>query len=132
MATESGEELIRRYVTASAADDFEAMAALRHPDWQEFWPQSGEVVTSSANYLIVRSQRPEGAPRVEPGRMGGSGDTWWGEGVVHYADGSRWLGITIFELRDGLIHRERLYFGPPFPAPEWRSQWVEHEEPAVS
>ena len=64
--------------------------------------------------------------------MGGSGDTWWGEAVVHYADGSRWLGITIFELRDGLIYRERLYFGPAFPAPDWRAQWVEREEPAVS
>ena len=35
-------------------------------------------------------------------------------------------------LRDGLIHRERVYFGPPFPAPEWRAEWVEREEAAVS
>ena len=128
----SADELIQRYVAASAVDDFDAMEALRHPDWQEAWPQSGEVVPSSANYRTVRLQRPEGAPRVVPGRYGGSGETWWGEAIVHYADGSRWLGITIFELRDGRIFRERVYFGPPFPAPEWRSHWVEHEAPAVS
>jgi SnoaL-like protein len=132
MAASSPDELIRRYVEASAADDFEAMEALRHPGWQEAWPQSGEVVTSSANYRAARGGRPEGAPRVVPGRYGGSGDCWWGEAVVHYADGSRWLGITVFELRDGLIFRERLYFGPAFPAPAWRAAWVEREEPAVS
>jgi len=132
MATTSGDELLQRYAAASAADDFETMGALRHPGWQEVWPQSGEVVPSSANYLTVRSRRPEGAPRVVPGRHGGSGDCWWGEAVVHYADGSRWLGITVFELRDGLIFRERVYFGPPFPAPEWRAPWVERIEPAVS
>jgi len=132
VAAVSNEDLLRRYVAASAADDFDAMEALRHPDWNEIWPQSGEVVRSSSNYRTVRGQRPEGAPRVVPGRLGGSGDCWWGEAVVEYADGSRWLGLTVFELRDGLILRERVYFGPPFPAPEWRSQWVERQEPAVS
>jgi hypothetical protein len=132
MTTEAGEALIRRYAAASAVDDFAAMEELRHPDWQEAWPQSGEVVTSSANYRAARTAHPEGSPQVRPGRLGGSGDCWWGEAVIDYADGSRWLGITIFELRDGLIFRERLYFGPPFPALEWRAEWVEREEPAVS
>ena len=132
MTDTSSEELVRRYVAANADGDAATMDSLRPADWQEAWPQSGEVVTSSANYWAARTKRPEGAPRVVPGHMGGSGDTWWGEAVVHYADGSRWLGITIFELRDGLIYRERLYFGPAFPAPGWRAQWVEREEPAVS
>ena len=128
----SHEDLIRRYAEAGARDDFEAMEALRHADWQEAWPQSGEIVPSSAHYRAVRSGRPEGAPRVVPGRFGGSGDCWWGEAVVHYADGSRWLAVTIFELRDGLIWRERVYFGPPVAAPAWRAHLVEREEPAVS
>ena len=124
--------LIRSYAAASAIDDFGAMEALRHSEWQESWPQSGEVVVNSANYRAARTSHPEGRPRVIPGRMGGSGDCWWGEAVIDYADGSRWLGITIFELRDGLIHRERVYFGPPLQALEWRTEWVEREEPAVS
>ncbi len=133
MANGSGaaQDIVRRYAEAGMRDDFETMEALRHPDWQERWPQSGEVVTSSANYRGARTQRPEGAPRVEPGRIGGSGDAWWGEMVVQYADGSRWLGINIFELRDGLIWRERVYFGQPTTAPAWRAKWVEREEPAV-
>ncbi len=132
MTGKAGAELISRYAAASARDDFETLEALRHPDWQEAWPQSGEVVTSSANYHTVRTQRPEGAPRVEPTRSGGSGDCWWGEAVVHYADGTRWLAVTIFELRHGLVYRERVYFGQPVAAPEWRAPWVEREAPAIS
>ncbi len=125
-------DLVRRYADAGARDDFNAMEALRHPEWQEAWPQSGEIVTSSANYRVVRTQRPEGAPRVEPKRVGGSGDCWWSEAIVHYADGSRWLAVSIYELRDDLVWRERIYFGQPVTAPAWRAQWVEREEPAVS
>ena len=127
-----GEALIRRYAEAGARDDFDAMEALRDPDWQEAWPQSGEIVTSNANYRAARTQRPEGAPRLEPRRIGGSGDCWWSEAVVHYADGSRWLAVTIYELRGGLVWRERIYFGQPVVAPAWRAQWVRREEPAVS
>lgn len=125
-------DLVRRYANAGALDDFETMEALRHPEWQEAWPQSGEFVTSSANYRVVRTQRPEGAPRVEPRRIGGSGDCWWSESIVHYADGSRWLAVSIYELLDGLVWRERVYFGQPVAAPPWRAPWVEREEPAVS
>ena len=132
MATTSGAELIERYLAANAVDDFDTLEQMRHPDWQEAWPQSGEIVPGSANYRAARLGQPAGAPKVTPGRSGGSGDTWWSEAVVHYGDGSRWLAVSIFELRDGLVHRERVYFGPPFPAPAWRAQWVEREEPAVS
>ena len=126
------EAVIRAYVEAGASDDFEGMDRYRHPDWQEAWPQSGELVIGSAAYKVVRLQRPEGAPRVEPKRIGGSGDCWWSESIVHYGDGSRWLAISIYELRDGLIWRERVYFGQPVTAPAWRAALVEHEEPAVS
>lgn len=124
--------VIRGYADAGARDDFEAMERFRHPDWQEAWPQSGELVTSSNAYKVVRTQRPEGAPRVEPTRIGGSGDCWWSEAIVHYADGSRWLAISIYELRDGLVWRERVYFGQPVTAPAWRAALVEHEQPAVT
>ena len=131
MPAESASDFIRRYLAANAADDFASLDAMRHPDWQEAWPQSGEIVPNSANYHAARTGQPAGAPRVEQGASGGSGDTWWSEAVIHYGDGSRWLGISIFELRDGFIYRERVYFGPPFQAPEWRAQWVIRGEPAV-
>jgi hypothetical protein len=128
-----GEALVRRYAEASRDDDFEALTRMRHPDWQQTWPQSGEIVTSSAKYHDLRVHRPEGAPRVELGaNSGGSGDDWWSELIVHYQDGSRWLAINLIELRDGLVYRERIYFGQPFPAPAWRAKWVTQGPPAIS
>ena len=42
-----------------------------------------------------------------------------------YADGSRYLGVSIIELRDGKVLRETDYYAQPFQAPGWRAQWVE-------
>lgn len=95
------------------------------------WPQSGEQVMSHDDYVAMRLNRPEGAPRVEALGTGGSGETWWAESIIHYADGSRWLGMSVFELRQGRIYRERVYFGEPFPAPAWRARWVHQGEPAI-
>jgi hypothetical protein len=128
----SRDSVIERYETASAADDFETMRALRHADWQMLWPQSGEIVRGHDNYVAMRTNRPEGGrPRVEPLMHGGSGDTWWSEAVIHYADGSRWLGVTIYDFSGNQIATERVYFVQPLPAPEWRSRWVERGKPSI-
>ena len=124
-------ETVRHYVAASQDEDFDRLALLRHPEWQMVWPQSGEQVMNHDDYMAMRLNRPEGAPRVEVLGTGGSGDTWWAEQIIHYADGSRWLGVYLFELRDGRIYRERVYFGQPFPPPAWRARWVHQGEPAI-
>jgi hypothetical protein len=41
------------------------------------------------------------------------------------ADGSRYFGVRIIELRDGKVAGETDYYAQPFQAPEWRAQWVE-------
>ena len=124
-------ETVRQYVAASQDEDFDLLGELRHLEWQMVWPQSGEQVMSHDDYMAMRLNRPEGAPRVEVLGTGGSGDTWWAEQIIHYADGSRWLGVYLFELRDGRIYRERVYFGQPFPPPAWRARWVHQGEPAI-
>jgi hypothetical protein len=42
-----------------------------------------------------------------------------------YSDGSRYLGVSVVEFRDGKVARETDYFAQPFQAPQWRAQWVE-------
>lgn len=128
---ETHQKIIERYESASVADDFGTMRRFRHPAWNMLWPQSGEIVRGHDNYVALRTHRPEGGPRVEALRHGGSGDNWWSEIVIHYRDGSRWLGVTLYEFEGDLIRSERVYFGQPFSAPPWRAQWVEKGEPAV-
>ena len=71
-AARRGSDLIKRYLRANAAEDFSALEAMRHPDWRELWPQSGEIITNSASYRASRLAQPAGAPRLTPGRSGGS------------------------------------------------------------
>jgi hypothetical protein len=42
------------------------------------------------------------------------------------------LAVRIYELRDGLIHRDWLYVGQPVTALGRRAHWVEREEPAAT
>jgi hypothetical protein len=50
---------------------------------------------------------------------------WWGDGTIGYSDGSTWYVVALFELRDGLVHRETDYFAEPFEPPAWRAPFVE-------
>ena len=139
----SNEEVVRRYGTASAAADLEALAALRHSDWQVTWPQSGERVHGNEAFAEIVRNYPGGTPRttlsriigaedrwvVTAGntilRVVGSGDFWWAEWQVTYPDGAMYLCVNLIELRDGLVARETVYWAAPFDAPAWRAPWVE-------
>ena len=139
----TNEECVRQYAAASVAHDLDALAALRHPDWMVFWPQSGERVHSTEAFAEIIANYPGGAPRREVTRVVGSedrwvvtasntvlqvvgsGDFWWSEWRVTYPDDEVYLVVDLIELRDGLVHRETVYWAAPFEAPEWRAPWVE-------
>ena len=141
----TNEDVVRRYASASAAADVDALAELRHPAWAVDWPQSGERVRSHESWSEVIRNYPGGAPRAEltrvvgiedrwvvtPGntvaRIAGSGDFWWTEWRITYASGEEWLCVALVELRDGRVWRETVYWAAPFDAPEWRAPWVESQ-----
>ena len=141
----TSEECVTRYGAASAAHDVTTLAALRHPDWSVSWPQSGETVHSNQAFAEIIANYPGGAPTVEITRtvgaedtwvltagntmmrVAGSGDFWWSEWRVSYPNGEQYVVIDLIELRDGLVHRETMYWAAPFEAPAWRAPWVERE-----
>lgn len=142
MARLTNDECVSRYGTASAAHDVATLAALRHPDWSVSWPQSGETVHSNEAFAEIIANYPGGAPKIEitrtvgaedrwvltPGntmmRVAGSGDFWWSEWRVSYPNGEEYVVVDLIELRDGLVHRETMYWAAPFEAPAWRAPWV--------
>jgi hypothetical protein len=139
----SNEDVVRRYLEAHRAHDYEAVGSLRHPDWTTEWPQSGERVRGHANDLAIMENWPGGLPeagnvRVTGSedrwvmtpvftmvRIVGSGDFWWADGDATYPDGTKWHVAALLELRSELVYRETWYFAPPLEPPEWRSPWVE-------
>ena len=140
----TNEEVVRRYAAAEIEFDSDALQALRHPEWTAVWPQSGEIIRSSANERAMMNSYPGGTPTVVAQkpmigsedrwaltpmgglyRVVGEGENWWGEWRMAYADGKEYLVVILLELRDGKIYRETLYWAEPFEAPEWRKQFVE-------
>jgi hypothetical protein len=139
----TNEEIARAYAAAASRLDIHAMAALRHPDWQASWPQSGERVIGNENYQRIVDAYPGGYPRSEIQRvvgaedrwvvtpsntiqqMVGSGDFWWSEWRMTYPDGRTYLCVELMELRDQKVWRETVYWAEPFTAPDWRSRWVD-------
>ncbi len=116
---------------------------LLHPDFVEEWPQSGERIRGKANLRAILENYPGGVSleatptyhgqdgewAMTPGytvvRVTDRGNDGTGLIRIRYGDGSEWWMVALFELRDGLLHRQTTFFAEPFDPPEWRSQWVE-------
>lgn len=142
MTTGSTREIVQRYVDAFP-DDFDTLGELRHRDYVEEWPQSGERIRGHDNYRKIHEQYPGGLPTAETRRMlgcedrwimtpsftllriTGTGDVYTFEGALTYPGGERTHLLAILELRDGKVFRATNYFADPFPAPQWRAPWVE-------
>ncbi len=143
MAEDHGNQsIVERYVRALPTD-FAVLAELRHRDFIEEWPQSGERIRGHANYQAIHEHYPGGVPVVETRRIVGSEDRWVAtpaftslkiagtgdvytvEGSGRYPTGDRVHTIFILELREGKVHRQTTYFASPFEAAQWRAKWVE-------
>ncbi|MEO8510016.1 MAG: nuclear transport factor 2 family protein [Chloroflexota bacterium] len=108
---------------------------LASEDLVQEWPQSGERIRGRANVMAVNDHY-EGAtgtsPKMTLRRLTKPGQTWVAEGTIDYGDGIPVSLVSILEAgADGRIVRQTDYFAAPFPAPEWRQQWVERMEPAA-
>lgn len=112
---------------AVGAGDWDAAAGYIHPDFVQEWPQSGERIVGAANALAIDRNFPGGMPSMDLRRVRAAGDLATVEVELTYADGSTFLGVSLLEFRDGRIVKETDYFAEPFPAPQWRAQWVERK-----
>ena len=110
---------------AIGAEDWDQVAGYVHEDFVQEWPQSGERIVGRDNAIAINQHFPGGLPTMKFRRTVAAGPLAVLQVELTYADGSRYLGVSVIELRDGKIARETDYFAQPFPAPQWRAQWVE-------
>jgi hypothetical protein len=145
-------EIAERYA-ATLADailggPYDALDALRHPDFVEEWPQSGERIRGGTNMRAIDSHRAnkpaEGSiaqfigsedrfalsPMMTVVHVAGTGDTYTIVWRATYQAGDNWYVVMLCTLRDRRVWRATTYFAPLYEAPEWRSEWVERMEPA--
>ena len=117
---------IDRHWAASAAGDQVAEHDIYLDDAVCEYPQSGEIIHGRRNLQALRSHHPARPSGFEVRRIVGEGSVWVTEYVITY-EGKRVYTVSIMEFRDGKVAHETQYFGDPFDAPAWRSQWVERE-----
>jgi hypothetical protein len=141
MGGDTNRSIVERYMDAWPGD-FDTLGTLRHPDFMEEWPQSGERILGHEAYRKIHENYPGGIPAVEPKRIIGSedrlvlgpgsipirvegrGDLYTIEAVNKYPSGETYYVVVILELRDGKVWRQKTYYAPPFDPPEWRAEWV--------
>jgi hypothetical protein len=142
MGARSNREIVERYAAALPAD-WDVLRELRHDQWVEEWPQSGERMVGHDAYRAVHENYPGGipeatvdrvvgtedrwtvAPTFTPVRITGEGDTFTMEGHATYPDGSAAYLLTVIEVRDQKVLKQTTYFAAPFEPPVWRAQWVD-------
>ena len=110
---------------ALQAGDWDAAGGYLHDDFVQEWPQSGERIVGRDNALAIERNFPGGLPAMRFRRTLAAGDLAVLEVELTYADGGRYLGVSVIELRDGKVVKETDYYAQPFPASAWRAQWVE-------
>ena len=110
---------------ALQAGDWDTASGYLHQDLVQEWPQSGERIVGRDNAIAINQNFPGGLPTMRFRRTLAGGNLAVLEVELTYADGSRYLGVSVIELRDGKVVKETDYFAQPFPAPQWRAQWVQ-------
>lgn len=96
-------------------------------DFVQEWPQSGERLTKAESIRLSESyDKMSGTtPKFTFKRMIGGGDVFVVEATIDYGDGVPVSYCGVGEVRDGKISKMTEYFANPFPAPDWRKEFVE-------
>jgi hypothetical protein len=119
--------ILERSIAALYAGDVDGATAAMADDAIIEWPQSGERVVGRQACSLVYKNYPGGSPTYELRRLSGGGDLFVVEALGRYGADTSYT-TAIVEFREGKIVRQTEYFGSPFEAPAWRSQWVERME----
>ena len=95
----------------------------RHEDYLLEFPQSGERMDRDGLRRLQETFPGGVGPRIQLRRVTGSGDVWFGESRIDYADGTVAYGVSRIEFRDAKFWRETRYYAEPFEVPSWRAGW---------
>lgn len=117
-------DLVRKLWAGFDAGDFDGVSPLLHEDFVAEWPQSRERMRGRANFLAVNRNYP-GVSRCSVRRIVEAGDVVVSEVEIVNDGKPPIFAVSFFEVREGRLARAVEYWGEPYEAPAWRSQWVE-------
>lgn len=117
-------ELVRGFWNLFSEQKWDQAAELLHSDFTAIWPQSRERMSGAKNFVNVNRHYP-GNHKIEIVHAfevdGKVLTTVW----IEADTGQKTFANSIFDIKDGKILRAEEYWAEPYPAPDWRKQWVE-------
>ena len=134
------DQMVERIKDAYATGDMqrfsEMMSEMVDENTVVEWPQSGERMRGAANIMGANENygdKTGTSPTAKLRRILKPGEAWVLQSTIDYGDGTPVSVVSIIELGpNGKVARQTDYFANPFPAPEWRSKWVERMEEPVA
>jgi len=122
----STDEVVRRYYDALGARDWETFAATLTPDVVYEMPQTRERIAGQERYVRFNREYP-GDWEFDLTRLIAGADRAVGTMNFRIGDESV-VGITFFELRDGLISRLTDLWPEPYQPPAGREHLTERPD----
>jgi len=116
-------QTVERLIEGLNAKDVAVMDEVFSEDAVMEWPQSRERIRGAEVRRAVYA-RMETLPTITPRRISSASDLVIAEAHLDY-DGVGYECIFVFEIREGLIHKETAYWATPFEPPAWRAALVE-------
>ncbi len=120
----TAKEVVRAFWQAMQSNDFEHASQWLTDDFENYAPQSSEVVTGRSNFAMLNSHYPA------QGKWTFTLNSIVAEGVqvvtdVSVSDGTvAARAITFHTVEHNLIRRQTEFWPDDYPAPTWRGEWV--------
>lgn len=118
-------EVVINFWKVMGSNDFVAASNCLSEDYELLWPQSSERVVGRANFAAFNTAYPAGGTwTFHINSLVAEGNVVVSD--VSVSDGTvKARAITFSTVKDGLITNQVEYWPDDYPAPEWRTQWVE-------
>ncbi len=120
----NSKDVVMAFWDAMKTNDFIKASEWLSPDFEGFWPQSGELILGRENFAAINSYYP-------------ANGVWEfdihsiiSEGNIVVTDVSvtdsvqRARVITFHTIEKGLISKQKEFWPDPMEAQAWRSDWV--------
>jgi ketosteroid isomerase-like protein len=110
------------------SNDFTAAARWLAEDFENYAPQSSEVIRGRANFANINTHYPaNGQWQFRVNQLVAQGDQVVTD--VSITDGTvAARAITFHTVANGLITRQTEFWPDDYPAPAWRAAWVSVED----
>ena len=120
----NSKDVVLAFWDAMKSNDFAKASECLSPDFEGFWPQSGELIVGRDNFTAINSNYPtKGVWVFDIHSLVGDGDEVVTD--VSVTDGvEKARVITFHTLENGLISNQKEFWPDPMEAQAWRSKWV--------